>query len=301
MQARDGVTFNDANVLAMQRQWEQIRRENELGVAPVTDLEDARVKYDQALADQAMAESEQGIKLAALEQIVGPLVLPALPVLPEQFTLPGLHDDNLEQWLRQAETSSPLILAAQRALDAADEEVRKQRAGHEPTVDLVASYGKFVQGAGLSGGQNGFESQLNTVGVQLNAPLYAGGGQSAKVREAGAMKEKAKHELESALRNVRSTIKQAWFTWQAGRVRQQSALQGLKRAAFAIKAAESERDRGVKIELDVLQARQQSEGALRNLQKARYDMVVSYLKLKAATGQLIGNDLAELDKGFEGR
>jgi len=55
--------------------------------------------------------------------------------------------------------------------------------------------------------------------VQLNAPLYAGGGQSAKVREASAMKEKAKYELESALRNVRSTIKQAWFTWQAGRAR----------------------------------------------------------------------------------
>lgn len=301
MQARDELAFNHANVLAMQRLWEQTRRANELGVAPITDLEDARVKYDQAMADHAMTESEQGIKLAALEQIVGPLVLPILPVLPEQFTTPDLHNDTLEQWLKQAETSSPSIRAAQRALDAADEEVRKQRAGHEPTVDLVASYGKFAQGAGLSGGQNGFESQINTVGVQLNAPLYAGGGQSAKVREAGAMKEKAKHELESALRNVRSTIKQAWYTWQAGRIRQQSALQGLKRANFAIKAAESERDRGVKVELDVLQARQQSVGALRDLQKARYDMVASYLKLKAATGQLMGNDLAEMDKGFEAR
>jgi len=124
----------------------------DLAELDLTELEDARVKYDQALADQAMAESEQGIKLAALEQIVGPLVLPALPVLPEQFTLPDLHGDTLEQWLRQAEVSSPLILAAQRALDAADKEVSKQRAGHEPTVDLVASYGKFVQGAGLSGG-----------------------------------------------------------------------------------------------------------------------------------------------------
>jgi len=57
----------------------------------------------------------------------------------------------------------------------------------------------------------------------------------------------------------------------------------------------------VKVELDVLQARQQSEGALRDLQKARYDMITSYFKLKAATGQLMGNDLAELDKGFGAR
>lgn len=300
MQARDEAVFNDANVLAMRRLWEQVARANTLGVAPLTELEDARAQYDQALADQAVAESGQGIKLAALEQIVGTLAQPALPALPEPFTPPDLHRDTLEQWLGQAEASSPLILAAQRALDAAGEEVRKQRAGHEPTLDLVASYGKSTQGAGISGGQNGFESRLDTVGIQLNAPLYAGGGQNAKVREADAMRQKAKYELESAVRHVRSTVKQAWFNWQAGRVRQQSALQGLKRAALAVNAAESERDRGVKVELDVLQARGQGEKALRDLHKARYDMVVSYFKLKAATGQLQGDDLAGLDKGFNG-
>ena len=83
-------------------------------------------------------------------------------------------------------------------------------------------------------------------------------------------------------------------------MRQQSALQGLKRATLAVNAAESERDRGVKVELDVLQARGQGEKALRDLHKARYDMVVSYFKLKAATGQLQGDDLAGLDKGFNG-
>ena len=300
MQARDEAVFNDANVLAMKRLWEQVARASALGVAPVTELEDARAQYDQALADQAVAESGQGIKLAALEQIVGPLAQAALSALPDPFTPPDLHRDTLEQWLVQAEASSPVILAAQRALDAAGEEVRKQRAGHEPTLDLVASYGKSAQGAGISGGQNGFESRLDTVGIQLNAPLYAGGGQSAKVREADAMRQKAKYELESAVRHVRSTVKQAWFNWQSARVRQQSALQGLKRATLTVKAAESERDRGVKVELDVLQARGQGEKALRDLYKARYDMVVSYFKLKAATGQLQGDDLARLDKGFDG-
>lgn len=298
MQARDAAVASNANVLAMQRLWEQIRRANELGVAPVTDLEGARAKYDQALAEQAMSESEQGIKLAALEQIIGPLARPTLPVLPDPFTPPDLHNGTLEQWLEQAETSSPSILAAQRALEAADEEVRKQRAGHEPTLDLVASYGKSAQGAGISGGQNGFESRLNTVGVQFNAPLYAGGGQSAKVREAHAMREKAKYELESAIRTVRSSVKQAWFTWQAGRMQRQSAAQELKHAAFAIKAAESERDRGVKVELDVLRARQQNEAARRDLYKACYDMIASYIKLKAATGQLQGDNLADLGKGL---
>lgn len=298
MQARDTVTFGGAQLRTAKHQWELAVRGNEKGLASVTELEDARSKYERATADHAAAETERDIKLAAFEQITGTIALTP-PALSDQFEPPAAHTSTLEQWLAQAESGNPSVLAAQQALEAADKEVRKQRAGHEPTLDLVASHGRSEQGSGIIGGQSGFTSYLDTLGLQLNMPLFAGGGQSAKVRESIALKEKARHELESALRTARKDARQAWLTWQASHARQLSAQQGIKSTAFALRAAESEERHGLKAGLDVLQARQQNEDALRDWHKARYDMIVSYLKLKAATGQLTGTDLSGLDTGFD--
>jgi len=207
-------------------------------------------------------------------------------------------DVSLEQWLKQAEEGNPSILAAQRAVDAANEEIRKQSAGHEPTLDLVASYGNNAQAAGISGGQLGFESRQSTIGLQLNIPLYAGGGQSAKVREALALRDRAAQELEAARRNARLSAKQTWFTWRASAVREASSKQAMQSAGLALSGAQSARSLGVKADIDVLQAEQQHATALRDWRKARYEAIISQLKLKAVCGQLAGEELVELDRLF---
>jgi len=131
--------------------------------------------------------------------------------------------------------------------------------------------------------------------VQLNVPLYSGGTQNAKVREAVALQDKATQDLESAKRNARLMVKQAWFTWHAGFARQTAALQANKFSTLTLQAAAKGKTSGVKTELDVLQARQQLSSAARDLQKARYDMITSHLKLQAAVGQLADVDLISLD------
>lgn len=298
MQARDAVTFSVAQSQAAEQQWEQAKRGKKLGLMSAPELEDADAKYEQAKADQAGMESEQAVKLAAFEQIVGEIAPSDTPFLRDEFSPPDMSAHTLEQWLSGANDHNPSVLAAKSALEAANEETRKQYAGHEPTLDIVASYGNAAQGAGISGGQVGFESRQNTLGLQMNLPLYSGGGQNAKVREAEALKAKAEYELEAAQRTARANVKQAWFGWKASLVRQQSATQAVKSTALAVKAAESEKNRGLKINLDILQEQQKEEGAKRDLQKARYDMITSYLKLKAATGELTEDDMRALGKEF---
>ena len=297
MQARDGVLVAEAQAQTARQQLDLSQRGHDKGVLSLTELEDARAKHDQAVAEHAMAQSELEIKLATLEQIVGPT--PHMPpVLSDQFDAEPFGGNTLEQWLMLAEDGNPALLAAQRAVDAANEEVRKQVAGHEPTLDLVASYGKSTQAVGISGGQLGFDSKQGSVGLQLNMPLYAGGGQNAKVREALALRDKAAQELEAARRNARLNAKQAWFTWRASGVRETSARQAVQSALLAVNGAQSARARGVKADIDVLQAQQQHAVALRDWRKARYDSIVSQLKLKAACGRLSGDELMTLDKVF---
>ena len=74
MQARDNIQATDAQVQTAQQQLESSQRANAKGILSRTDLEDARAKHEQALAEQAMAQSELEIKLGDL-QIIGPLEL----------------------------------------------------------------------------------------------------------------------------------------------------------------------------------------------------------------------------------
>lgn len=297
MQARDEMMVTAAQVQTAQQQLEFARRGLARGVISLTEKENARAKHEQAIAEHAMAQSGLEIKLAALEQIIGP-AQHTPPVLANGFKTSPSGIGVLKQWLTQAESDNPSLLAALRGLDAANEEIRKQRAGHDPTLDLVASYGNSAQGAGISGGQYGFDSRLGTVGLQLNMPLYSGGGQSAKVREAMALRDKAAQELEAARRAARLDTKQSWFTWRASQVREAAAGQAVQSAMLALKGTQSARKRGVKSDADVMQAQQQYAIAQRDWRKARYDAILSRLKLKAACGQLNGDDLVALDEGL---
>lgn len=300
MQARDAVVFSEAQLHAAKQKWELMRRGSELGIMSLTERENGRASYEQAVADDATARTDEAIKLAALEQIVGK-ANPLIPALSEKLPEPLSPGHDLNYWLAQARLRNPTLLAAQRALEAATDEIHKQQAGHEPTLDFVASHGRTEQGSGLIGGQSGFTTYQDTVGVQLNLPLFAGGGQSAKVREAIALRDKASHDREAALRKVELEVKRTWYTWRAGHARYLSARQGIKATAMALKGAKSEKRHGVKAELDVLKARQQYERAIQDWHKARYDMIVSRIRLKATAGTLAGEDLATLDKWFRNR
>lgn len=298
MLSRDAVVFADGQATAARHEWEQTRQAVQVGLASYPMLEETRAKFDQAIADQVVAQTEQDIKLAALEQIVGPLSSFDPPSLSDGYIISDLRSGALEQWLDRALSTNPSVLATQSALDAAGDEVRKHRAGHEPTIDIVANYGNNGQGTGTFPGQSGYDIRQRSIGLQLNVPIFSGGAQGAKVDEAIAMREKVFHDLELARRNVRLAVKQAWFGWDAGAARTGAALQMVKSSSLALKAAVAGRVNDLKAELDVLQARRHLYGALRDLQKARYDMITNHIKLKAAAGQLADADLLLFDAWF---
>lgn len=298
MQARDAVSLAKSQLQLARLQYTQAFRASDKGVVSVVEAELANGRYELAVAGLSSAEAEQSIRFAALEQIIGAAEMSVMPVLPEDAAMPDWHASSLEHWMEAAEEYSPSILAARHALDAAIEEVRRQSAGHDPTLDVVASYGRAAQGAGISGGQAGFDSKTGSVGLQLSVPLFAGGGQSARVREASALKEKAVQDFELATRNVRSAVKQAWFTWLSGDARRLAARQNVISTSFALKGVEQERMRGVKAGLDVLQASAQYESAMRDCHKAQYDSFMSYFKLLAAAGQLTAEELVRMGRLF---
>jgi outer membrane protein len=298
MFARDSVLFSARQASATRQQWEILRRGVDLGTASEPAAEEARAKYEQALSERTSAEMEYEVKAAGLEQIIGPMRSSFVPpYLSNASKTQDLGAESLESWLERLEMS-PQVLAAARGLSAADEEIRKQRALYEPTLDLVGSYGKNSQQVGNFPGQNGYDIYTGTIGLQLSIPLFAGGGHVAKVSEAVALREKARQDLAAAQRSGRLAAKQAWYGWLGANARHTAALQAVRSALLSLRAALQGINSGVKTEVDRLQAVLQVEGARRDFNKARYDLIGSFVKLKAVFGQLVDDDVLRLEQMF---
>lgn len=299
MAARDTVAQAGEQVQATRQQLEVMRRGATLGTHSDVQSAEAQAKHEQAVAEHASAEAELQGKLASLVQLTGPLPGFAPPVL--RAELQGRLFAAMEPigaWVQRIEEHSPAVRAAEKGLAAAREDVRKQMALHSPTVDLVASRSSSNQGSGNSPGQAGYRSTQDSVGVQVNVPLFSGGTTTAKVREAQELATKAEFELDAARRNAQAQAQQAWANAKASASRADAAEHGLRAAQIALRAAQTGGITGLKTPLDELQARQQLAAAHRDAQRARYDRIVALAKLHAAAGTLDDLFIAELEKSL---
>lgn len=294
MFARDVISFNQRQVATALQQLKAQQHGLSLGIVSAPALEEARTKYEQARSDEAISEADMNVKVAQLEQLVGPIQSFTPPFLSSRFADLNLGWLRIDEWLDAIETTSPTILAAERNLEAAGEEVKKQRAGHEATLDLVVSYNHNGQSVGNFPGQDGYDIRQGAVGLQLSVPIYSGGGQSAKTAEAVDLKEKARQELEGARRTARLAAKQAWYGLQAALLRSTAAQQARRFWTVVLQAAAKGQASGTNTEVEILQARQQLEGTKRDLNKARYDMITLYFRLHAAAGELNEADIKAL-------
>lgn len=280
------------------KQWQVERRGAELGSRGQPQAEEAKAKYLLARSDEITAEEDVQVKLANLEQLVGPIAKFEDFVMRDGAQPANLGKDDLDRWLKAGEQNNPAVLAAQAAYAASDSEVSKQRASYQPTLDMVASYGKNAQTVGSFPGQNGYKIWLGSIGLQLNVPLYSGGTRSAKVTEAVALKEKAWLDVIAARRAARLAIKQAWFDWQTAHMRTEAGLQAIQAAELMLKAARRGKKTGLKMDLDVLEIEQKLAVAQRDWRKGRYDQIAAHVKLKAATGKATVGDVDALDQLF---
>lgn len=297
--ARDQQAFAEVQLKAARQGFDTARRGAELGVTSRPLLEETRAKLDQADADRIAADAEADAKRAALEQLAGTVPGGGLPFLRETLLATEGDEIPLDRWRQWAEEGNPALLAAQKAFDAAAAEVVKQYSGHSPTIELITSYSRNAQGAGSFPGQSGYDIKLGSLGVQVNVPLYSGGTQSAKVDEAIAQREKARHDIEAARRTAVLNVRQAWSGKQAARARLRAGQQAVQASSLSLRAARIGQRNGLKSELDVLQAEQQWLAARRDWGRAWYELMLSDLRLKATGGRLASADLAAVDSAFQ--
>ncbi|MGC4075593.1 MAG: TolC family outer membrane protein [Rubrivivax sp.] len=289
--AQDALGTTRASKTAITEQLASAKRNFEVGTATITDTREAQARYNLVLAEEIAAENLLRTRRTALDTLVGRLGTDPKP-LAAPVALPDPKPSDPEQLIRSAEGSHPTIRRAQVAFDIARLETERARAGHLPTLDLVASAERQRIGgsspaiAGSTGSTNAY-----TMGLQFKLPLYTGNATQNRVRETLLLEESARNDLESARRNVALNARTALFAVQSG-IAQVKAYEAAEASSkLSLDATQLGYRVGVRVNLDVLNAQTQLYATQRDLARARYDVLVNTLKLRQAAGELGATDV----------
>ena len=296
--AQFNIELAESQKKAVSEQLAQAKRNFEVGVATITDTNEAQAKYDAIVAQEITVRNEYDNRVTALRAIIGryPKDLKKLggglvPALPE----PNVAD----YWVDRALKENLNVRIAESGLEIAKLEVERARGGHYPTLDLVGSYSAQGSSAAISSSVSS-DSRTGTIGLQLNVPIYLGGFVDSRVRESIALLERSRQDLEGARRA-------ALFQAQTGFAGVNSATASVKAFEQAVVSAESAlasnilgQEVGVRTFLDVLNVQQNVYSTRRDLAAAYFQYLIGVLRLKASVGALTEQDIEDLNRQLKG-
>ena len=303
--ARDTLVSEQAAKAAIERQLEQANRRYEVGLIAITDVQEARAGFDEAIAGEIVAKRDLANSREALREITGEynevLSKPAkeIPlVVPE----PAIQDE----WVAIAQAQNLALLSAKIGADITRSDVSAAKSGYMPTLDLQASYGNN-SADGTSEQTPATRPTTRTerditqqsVGIQLNIPIFSGGGTSSKVKEAVYRHRASKENFEKVVRQTERETRDAYYGVESEISRVKALRQSRKSSEVALEATEAGYEVGTRTTVDVLDARRSLFLAQTNYARSRYDYIVNVIKLKQAAGTLNPDDLAMVNSWLQ--
>ena len=293
--ARDNIEFIKANKIAIAEQLAQAKRNFEVGTATITDSNEAQARFDLAVAQEIAGINALDVAERALQQIIGEPPSTLTP-LRANVLISQPQPSIMDEWAKSARASNFVVRANEAVMEIADREVGRQRAGHYPTLDVVAIAQENTNASLASGLNTRSQVNQNTIGLQLNLPIYAGGAVLSRTREAVALKEKARQDLEASRRAAEFNARQSYLNVTNGLAQVRALEQALVSSETSLQSNRVGFEVGVRINIDVLNAQQQVFQTKRDLSRARYDTIVNGLRLKAAAGSLTEADVEDLNR-----
>jgi outer membrane protein len=289
--AQDTLESTRAQKAAVTEQLASAKRNFEVGTQTITDTHEAQAAYDLTVAQEFAAVNDLDNKRNALQAIIGTLPADLAP-LKQGVTLSAPQPLSIENWISSAESQNPLVQVQQLNLESSKHEIKRRRAGHLPTLDLVASSTHTtVDGQTLNSGV----TKNNAIGVQWSVPIFNGFAVTSQVRESIALEDKARNDLEATRRNAALQARQAYLGVNSG-LAQVKALEAAEVSSnSALESNKLGYQVGVRINIDVLNAQKQLYSTRTDLAKARYNTIVNGLKLKSAAGTLREEDLVPVN------
>lgn len=292
LQTQDKIELLNAQKAAIAKQLEQAKANFDAGTLTITDVNESQARYDLVVAQEIAALNDHQIALRAVQVITGEIPQKLATIRP---TLkPNTLQQSLDKWLEVGAENDLNIQILQESAKYAEQEIERANAGHLPTLDAVANVSENYASSSYYGFGN--DLKIGSIGLQLQVPLYQGGANSSRVRQAIFNKQKALSDVDAARRQMEQETQRAYLNLNTSIAQLKAYEQALVSSQSQLDSSKVGYDVGSRTSVDLLNAQQQLFSAKRDLLQARYGYLINILKLKAASGIIVESDLGDINQ-----
>ena len=294
--AIESLAAAETNEAAGKRQFDYADKRLEVGLAPITDVHEARAQYDEARANTILARNALEDAYQALAELTGQPVN-QLRALPADFRpeLPALRA-SADEWVAAAIQNNPSLRAASLQAEAAEHSVQTARAGHYPTLSMSSSWGKDAAWGDTTGtGTQRGDTTGNSIGLTLSVPLFSGGATQSRVRQAIAQRDIAQDQYEQQRRSLDRNTRNLYQALVAGVSEVEARRLAVVSAQSAFDASQVGLEVGTRTVLDVVQNQRTLFQAQVEYARSRYNFLLNRLLLAQATGELDVDQLRQIN------
>ncbi|MDK9696882.1 MAG: TolC family outer membrane protein [Siculibacillus sp.] len=275
------VGLQESNVKFLTEQVRAAKDRFGVGEGTQTDVAQATATYQLAISQLNAARAQLNASRAEFRQAVGkdPGKLTGADAVDR------LMPKSMEAAAQASQSENPSVLAGLHNVDVATHNVKMLEGALLPQLGLQGS-------AGRNWDSSSYKTMNDArVSLQLTVPLYQGGGEYAKIRQAKEQLGAAKIQVDLARDTVRYNVVSAWGMLQAANASIAAYRAQVEATRLALNGVIEEQRVGQRTTLDVLNQQTSLITAQSNLVNAERSRIVGSFQLAAAIGRLDADHL----------
>ena len=295
--AKDQVDLFQSQRASIQEQLSKAEAQFEAGLISITDINEAKTKKALIEAQQISAIQKLKIKKREIQVITGKLpgkLTPLNPII--TFTeIDNLADD----WIAIAQENNLELQIKKDEIKIAEREIDSRRSGHYPTIDAIANRSRNWDKGGYPYGatkNEGIRSYSDTIGIEINIPIFSGGMTSSRVREAVLLKSKLEEDVEYLRKGIELKVRDYYLSLQTNFSEISAYQQAMKSATLQLESTQLGFQEGLRNSVEVLDSQQILFNAKLNVLESRYNYIMNFINLKLSAGMLSIEDLDEINQ-----
>ncbi|MFT4764369.1 MAG: outer membrane protein [Oleispira sp.] len=289
LRAKENLDTARAEEKAVKRQLEQTQQRFEVGLIAITEVHEAEASYDLSYANLIGQEAALDISYEVLEQITGQRFENLAQLKTDvEFSTPKKA---AKEWVEAGLSKYAGIQLAHQGVTAAEYTRKAGWSNYAPQINAQWSY---TDGDQITNG-SAVDSTTTVLAFSATIPLFAGGSNYAKAKQAAARSTEASANLDLQQRTVKNNIRSLYRKVQTDVLTVKARKRATVSSQSALEATETGYQVGTRNIVEVLNAQRNLFSAQRDYANARYDYIIDLLNLKFFAGSLGETDIQALN------
>ena len=302
LRAIDNLNAAISEEKAIKKQLDQAKQRFEVGLSAITGVQEAQLAFDLSKASRIRTEGSLYSARESLNALIGREIF-SLNELGDGLLIELPTPNSKEKWVDLALENNYQLKAAYLRKKAAKSSARSVASNHLPKIDIVGSQSESetnqfnYEGFNIDGQGIPVPSVTGrrNYAIQLSMPIFQGGAVNSRRKQAYSQYERANENTLFTERRIIQEVRSQFSNVLTLVANVNAQKQAVVSATSALEATQVGYKVGTRNVVDLLQAEKNLYSAEKNLANAKYDYILSNLKLALASGTITPADIVKIN------